>query len=490
MDSTLRKTHWELIRQADDFAAKVAGTVTEDPHRLGYHIMAPSGWINDPNGLVYYSGEYHVFYQYHPYSSQWGPMHWGHVKSKDLVHWKHLPTALAPSEPYDQNGCFSGSAVDDNGILTLIYTGNVHTESKRAQVQCIAVSIDGVNFSKSADNPVIGEAPKACSPDFRDPKVWRHGDSWYMVVGYREGKIGKALLYESRDLRKWKYVGVLADNDGSLGYMWECPDFFSLDGKHILIISPMGVPGHKSIYLVGDFDYRTGWFDWQHYAELDYGHDFYAPQTLAGPSGRRILFGWMNMWGREQPTAEKGWAGALTIPRELRLLPDGTLSMLPVSELRALRKDHVRVENIEVSGEGNDYLASLAGDQLEIVAVFELAGCTATEFGLEVRCSPEGDQGTSIIYHRRNGELIVDLNRSGAGVGGRTGGPLKLREKNTLKLRIFIDRSSVEVFGNEGRIALSSRIYPNPNSNGVKPFATNGSVRIRRFDAWKLKSIW
>ena len=196
------------------------------------------------------------------------------------------------------------------------------------------------------------------------------------------------------------------------------------------------------------------------------------------------------MWGRKQPSAERGWAGALTIPRELTLLSDGTLSMLPVPELKALREDHVGFDNIQIDGEAGGYLGNLEGDQLEIIAEFDLAGCTASEFGLKVRCSRHGQEETRIIYDRSGEELLVDVGKSGAGEGGRIGGPLKLAKEESLRLHILLDRSSVEVFGNEGRIALSNRVYPDPSSQGVEPFAVGGSVKLRRLDAWRLKSIW
>ncbi len=212
--------------------AQTQSEASIDPYRLAYHITAPTGWINDPNGLLHFQGEYHVFYQHYPSRPEWGPMHWGHVKSKDLVHWERLPIALAPSESYDHDGCFSGSAVDADGTLTLVYTGNVWLNEEKTsikQVQCLATSADGITFLKDCANPVLRHPPhEERSGHFRDPKVWRHEDRWYMVLGtQREGK-GAVLVYTSNDLHQWQYLGVVAENDGSLGYMWECPDFFSL----------------------------------------------------------------------------------------------------------------------------------------------------------------------------------------------------------------------------------------------------------------------
>lgn len=483
-------SHQELVEKAQRYAEAAAAEVTADPYRLGYHIMAPAGWINDPNGLVYFRGEYHVFFQYHPYSAVWGPMHWGHVVSRDLVHWQHLPVALAPSEEYDKDGCFSGSAVDDHGTLTLIYTGNVNAEPKANQVQCIATSADGIKFDKYTGNPVIPHPPADGSADFRDPKVWMHDGKWYMVVGSGKDGIGKALLYRSPDLRQWEYVGVLSESDGSLGYMWECPDFFPLGDKHVLIASLMGVPGHKNIYMIGNMDYTTGKFVREDYAELDYGRDFYAAQTFLGPDGRRILFGWMNMWGTDQPTEANGWAGALTIPRELRLLSDGTLSQTPVTELQSLREEHYHFADLVVTDDLVGFPDNVAGDQLEIVAEFDLKKCDAAQFGVRVRCSADSSQYTQIGFSPETERLEVDCRQSGLVPAGCRGGKLKLNEKNILRLHIFVDRSSVEVFGNEGRIAITNRVYPAPSSRGVCLFAENGSVRLKKLDIWRLKSIW
>lgn len=208
------------------------------PH---YHLAARAGWINDPNGLVWFDGWYHAFYQHHPYSTQWGPMHWGHARSKDLVHWEHLPVALAPEGPEDKDGCFSGSAVVDGDTLALIYTGHKFhgdpgDEANLYQVQCLATSRDGIHFERQG---MVVDTPPGMH-HFRDPKVWWEGDSWYMIVGAREGDTGQVRLYRSADLRQWQDVGVLDEAESAMGYMWECPDFFTLNGKRVLMFSRRG----------------------------------------------------------------------------------------------------------------------------------------------------------------------------------------------------------------------------------------------------------
>ncbi|MDF2964002.1 MAG: sucrose-6-phosphate hydrolase, partial [Paenibacillus sp.] len=233
--SNQKPNHKQLLAIADDKVNKAREIASRDPHRLNYHIMAPANWINDPNGLIQFKGSYHVFYQHHPFGVEWGPMHWGHATSPDLVHWEHQPIALAPSETYDHGGCFSGSAVEHEDKMYLFYTGVVydgaiHTSNRhnRKEVQCMAVSNDGRTFEKHPASPILSNPPADGSKDFRDPKVWKYGNQWYMVVGSTKNGVGKVLIYESLDLVHWSYKGVALESSGTEGYMWECPDLFPL----------------------------------------------------------------------------------------------------------------------------------------------------------------------------------------------------------------------------------------------------------------------
>jgi beta-fructofuranosidase len=483
--------HKIFIDKANAHVFAEHGSVSRDPHRLSFHLMAPAGWINDPNGLIYYNGEYHVFYQHHPYSAQWGPMHWGHAKSRDLVRWEHLPVALAPSESYDE-GCFSGSAVDDNGVLTLVYTGHADNKDPK-EVQCIATSTDGIHFEKYGRNPVIAAPPAEGSADFRDPKVWRHGDAWYMVVGSGKDGIGKALLYRSLDLREWSYMGVAAQSDGTQGHMWECPDLFSLGDKHVLIISPMGMDGSKNIAIIGTLDYETGKFTQERWEELDYGPDFYAAQTFSDDQGRRLLFGWMNMWGTPMPTQAKGWAGAMTLPRVLALLPEGKLMIQPAPELEALRRDHWTVSNV-IADEGNRVLPEdIGGECLEIVGEFQLSPQGQGQFGFKLRSSKVSGEETVVLYDRGTRELLVNRDTSGVGQSNNPGISrcrVEPSEGGRVRLHIFLDRSSVEVFANGGRAVITQRIYPNPQSLDVGFYVQGEAVHIHSMDIWRLGSIW
>ncbi|GIM28829.1 invertase [Clostridium polyendosporum] len=475
------------VKNALEYIKENTISVKDDCWKLGYHIMPPVGWLNDPNGLIQYNDEYHVFYQYYPYGAEWGPMHWGHVKSKDLVNWEQLQVALAPDQPYEK-GCFSGSAVDNDGELTLVYTA--HDDDKNPkETQCIATSRDGINFTKYENNPVIPNPPEDGTQDFRDPKVWKHEDKWYMVVGNSSNGKGRVLLYYSEDLREWNYKGVIAESDGTLGDMWECPDLFKLGDKYVLVVSPMNMENHKNIYIIGDLDYETGKFIKESYHEIDYGQDFYAAQTFLDNSGRRILIGWMNMWRTKIPTQRKGWAGALTLPRELKLSEDGTVTAMPIEEVKLLRKTSYEFSDIKVTENEEGYLKEVKGKHIEMEVTFDISNCTASKFGILLRASKDHCEGTYIVYDMNTQEIIVDRAKSGEGECCITTASLPLNN-STLKLRAFIDSSSLEVFCNEGEVVLSNRIYPNETNLSIDLFSKDGDVNVGSFKAWELKSIW
>lgn len=487
------KLHVERVEQANQALEQGAVVVTEEGFRLGYHVMPPAGWMNDPNGLIYWNDEYHVFYQHYPFEPKCGPMHWGHAKSKDLVHWEHLPIALAPSEEYDCGesggyGCWSGSAVDDNGVLTLVYTGHVDGR-KPMEVQCIATSRDGVTFTKSGANPVIAGAPEEGGFGFRDPKVWQHEGQWYMVLGYGKDGLGKALLYTSPDLLTWRYLGVAAESNGTMGDMWECPDLFPLgDGdEHVLVISPMNMGITKTMYLTGKLSYETGKFDYRYAERLDYGFDFYAPQTLVDGQGRRILIGWMNIWGAQMPEQAHGWSGAFTLPRELILAEDGTLRMQPVAELAALRKGHQAVDQQIIGIDTIVPLSNMQGDQLELIAVFNTSESgTEAVFGLLFRCSEDGSEYTEVSYSVAEHTLRVDRTHSGSGEAGVSEAQVDPLEDGSIRLQLFVDRSSVELFANNGVKTITNRIYPKGDSLGINLFARDGEAKLESLDAWEL----
>lgn len=311
------------------------------PERLQFHVEPSKGWINDPNGLVYFKGQYHAFYQHYPYEPRWGQMHWGHAVSDDLLHWEELPVALWPDESYENSGgCFSGSAIVKDDVLYLFYTSVSH---ELGQTQSLAVSRDGRTFEKYAGNPIIPVSPLGSNNDFRDPKVTQIGGRYYMVCGAGQDGIGKVLLFVSDDLLHWEYENTILEGE-QYGPAAECPDLFPLGDHYVLMISVMKPQPYSTVMLLGDFDGHT--FTPIADRSIEAGPDFYAPQTFLDPHGRRILMGWLWHGERVRP-ADCPYLGALSIPRELTLSPDGAIKSFPVSEAAPLLTDtdeHVQVE--------------------------------------------------------------------------------------------------------------------------------------------------
>ena len=303
----------QTLREARKYEETVEKNI-EKEERPEFHLCSRVGWMNDPNGFCYYKGMYHLFYQYYPYESKWGPMHWGHAVSNDLLHWEYLPAALAPDEMYDRDGCFSGSALTlPDGRHLLVYTSVIKERQENdvirdIQTQSLAVG-DGLDYQKYEKNPVLDERnlPEGASKfDFRDPKVWQNSDGTYSCVfgSALSNGDGQILLYGSRDGFEWEFQKVLAANNGRFGKMWECPDFFPLDGKWVLLASPTDMlpqgfeyhNGNGSLCLIGTYDEQTQTFHEESDQAIDYGIDFYASQTTLAPDGRRIMIGWMQNW--------------------------------------------------------------------------------------------------------------------------------------------------------------------------------------------------
>ena len=346
---------------------KEAGAKIPDSARPAFHLTPRAGWMNDPNGFSWYRGQFHLFYQYNPYDTKWDAMHWGHVVSRDLLRWEYLPAALAPDEDYDSFGCFSGSAVElSDGLQLLMYTG-VRKEGgdngEEFQVQCLATG-DGVDYTKYEGNPVLDEfdLPVGLSRnDFRDPRMWREADGSLrcVVATCDEQRHGALLLFASEDGFDWRFESILARNDGRFGRMWECPDFFQLDGRAVLLVSPQDMlpegfeyhNGNGTVCQIGDFDREEKRFIPEHHQAIDYGIDFYAPQTLLTPDGRRVMIGWMQNWDTCKLTdqAKRQWFGQMTLPRELSIR-NGRLCQRPIRELAAHRSREVSYRGLRLNG--------------------------------------------------------------------------------------------------------------------------------------------
>lgn len=457
----------DLIQQAENAIKNNRQHILRDPYRLSYHLMPPVGLLNDPNGLIQYQGVYHVFYQWNPFDTAHGVKFWGHYSSKDMVHWQEEPIALAPSEWYERNGCYSGSAVEWDGKLYLFYTGNVkRDDGMRETYQCLAVSSDGIHFEKHG--PVL-KLPEKYTAHFRDPKVWRKDNRWYMIVGAQTlDEKGRAVLFTSDNLFEWKELASIAGSGmngiGDFGYMWECPDFIQLDDKDVLLFSPQGLKpdGHlynnlfQSGYLVGKLNDET--LDFQHgaFTELDRGFDFYAPQTFTDDLGRTILYGWMGMTDETepyQPTIANNWIHALTIPRVLELRGD-KLYQRPVEELEKLRKDQVVVE-VDKIEKNQVQFDGINGKSIELLLD-------------SLKVKSERFQ----ITFRGEADLIFDVNKQEISLQRKNlkTGALETRtcQIHTLsKLHIFMDHSSLEIFINDGEEVFTSRYFPNPQDETI-----------------------
>ena len=299
--------------------------------RLKWHLEPETGWMNDPNGLVWFQDKYHAFYQHNPHAPVWDTMHWAHAVSDDLIHWTHLPIALYPDQPYENTGgCFSGSAIVKDGVLYLIYTA---VSEELGQTQCVATSTDGIHFEKYAGNPVIDHYPEDGCGDFRDPKVLQIGDTYHLVVASGKDGCAKILHYRSDDLLHWEYKGVLFSGP-EFGGIFECPDLFPLGEHYVLHCSLINHPTRRVLFVVGDFDGET--FTPISRQTPEAGH-FYASQSFLAPDGRRIMIGWMAN-PHYTPQVNLSRAGCLSLPRELSLV-DGRVVCAPIREAASLLTD-------------------------------------------------------------------------------------------------------------------------------------------------------
>jgi beta-fructofuranosidase len=478
LDQSLRKRAYEEVETYKE-------VVESDYYRLNYHVMPPVGLLNDPNGFIQFNGVYHLFYQWNPFKTGHEAKFWGHYTSCDLVNWQHENIALTPSDWFDKNGCYSGSAIEHDGKLYVFYTGNVKDENnERETYQVMAVSNDGETFEKKG---VVIELPEGYTAHFRDPKVWQHEEQFYLIIGAQsEDLTGKATLFRSRNLTDWEHLGPIAGAHigpfADFGYMWECPDLFELDGQDVLVFSPQGLEPdgiyyqnlYQAGYVVGKLDYNNSHYDHGSFVELDRGFEFYAPQTTVDDQGRRILIGWLGMpeeREEDHPTIEHKWIHAMTIPRELKLV-DGKLYQLPAAELQKLRKEEVCYESVELSAKAQDF-KGIEGDSLEIY--LEALETITEPITIHIR------NNVNIVYYPT--DQLVKLDRISF-VDGKTVEERFCHLNELKNLRIFLDTSSIEFFVNDGEEVFSARMYPKKEDQGIS-FAADGNEKVK-ITAWKL----
>jgi len=500
MDGISRK-----LAQAREYEVTTGASVKE-ADRPFFHFTPRTGWLNDPNGLSFYDGSYHLFYQYHPYSTFWGPMHWGHAVSGDLIRWEYRPAALAPDQKYDRNGCFSGSAVTmEDGRQMLMYTsceddGNDPAGKGRwYQTQSIALLDENGEFVKYEENPVITRAymPEGTDEyEFRDPYLWRAEDGTYRALAAAgmtdESRGTQLVLYRSVDGLHWGEGRVFFEDTRRIGVMWECPNFFRTGEKYILMASPMDMleeedkavgsirfpQGNNVCYIPGTFLEEadqfipdTGDSGAYRYEPVDEGLDFYAPQTMRTPDGRCVMIGWMqnpktaNLESNGRRSC--GFFGQMTVPRTLSF-EHGRLFQWPVKELEAYRQDRTEL-SVEELPDSWEKLPGIEGRILDLTLNIR-AKDDREKIG--IRFAADDRQYTELLFDPGRSVLTIDRTHAEGSVlsddenaDKRT---IAVRERDgMLDLRILLDRWSVEIFVNNGEQAISASLYTDPEAKDI-----------------------
>ncbi|MAE64991.1 MAG: glycosyl hydrolase family 32 domain protein [Phycisphaeraceae bacterium] len=471
--------------------------LADDPHRPLYHFSAPEALMNDPNGLCRWRGRYHLFYQF-GLKGPYDRIMWGHAVSDDLVHWRDLPPALYPDR---EKSCFSGQAlVEDDRVIVIYHGVDAGT--------CIATANDPLllNWRKHPDNPVIPIVPvddDGAPYRLFDPCIWREHDGYYALSGtYSRGTIrvdcrGAEYLFHSKDLAEWEHLGKLIEfgfhnepgEDGAV------PNFLPIGhGRHMLLFF-----SHKRAaqYLVGTYDPVAHRFEPESHGRMTFGPwcigSLHAPSAMVDEDGRVLA-----IFNVRDGKPWDDWTNVMTLPRCLSLADDHALRIEPAGRTDVLRFDHRAADPMEIPGNGEIVLEHVRGKAMEIEAVIEPG--TSREVGLYVFRAPDGAERTRISLLHREGQrpgtsrLQIDATESSLreDVYGRPpeAGPFELDEGEPLHLRIFVDRSIVEVFAN-GRQSLTLRAYPQrDDSTGVSVFARGGSARLVSLDAWQMRSVW
>ena len=447
---------------------KLQELVRQDPNRLQYHLMPPCGWLNDPNGLCQFQGIYHVYYQYSPQDVDGKIKIWGHYTSSNLLTWKCEEPVLYEDSEYDSHGVYSGCAFVEGGTIHYFYTGNVklvgdfdYIHAGRLHNTMHVTSKDGYHFSKKVCVLRNEDYPSDISCHVRDPKVWKEKDRYYMVLGARDRKDrGCVLIYESKDLNNWTYAFRIQIED--FGYMWECPDFIQLDGDYYLFVCPQGLDKKKgcyeNVYQSGYFpieiDFCKHTYEVKEFHILDHGFDFYAPQTFLDEEGRRILIGWLGLPDieYENPTTLFGWQHALTMPRELHA-KNGRIYQTPIKEFSHMRQACA--------------VKDLKDACFEVAIEIENA-CT---FVLLLR------KDVTLSYDPMTRIATLEMKESGYGRTSR-----HVYVKDLVKLHIFSDTSSLEIYFNDGEEVMTTRVYDGQNHT----IGFDSITQKYRMECWRL----
>ena len=460
-----------------------------DPNHPIFHVTAPAQWINDPNGPIFYKGYYHLFYQLHPFSDESGPKYWGHVRSRDLVKWEPLPIALWPSAEAGETEVWSGCCtVNGLGEPMAFYTsiGPGKPAFDHAE-QWAAIGDDNlISWRKSPGNPVLSEALNGGTKiyDWRDPFIFHDQKNTFLVTGGHMAKEGRAAvnIYEAEnpELTKWKYRGVMFQHPDAGAPTVECPNFFKLGNQWVLFVSPYG----KVQYFVGDFDAETCRFRARTRGCLDYGPNFYAPNTMQVPDGRRLVWGWVGGF-----PGGHGWNGCLSLPRLLTLSRDGQLRQNPAPQLTKLRGKAVKFHNILL--DNSTETVRMAGMKLPLKNNGVFLGIWNTN---TIEIQAEIDMPTAKNFEMQIGDskntspIVVSFNGTELQVMD-VKAPLTLTGERKLNLRIFLDRSVLEVFANE-TVCITKTIPSHAAAANLKLHADGGSATAKLIQAWPMKTIW
>lgn len=449
-----------------------------------FHLAPKTGWMNDPNGLCQMNGVYHIFFQYSPFDTKPGTNYWGHYTTKDFINYEYLKPALCVDEKFDCHGVYSGSAVAEDGVITLFYTGNVkqcgdydYITAGREHNTISLTSQDGVNFSDKALLMTNSDYPADCTCHVRDPKVWKENGVYYMLLGSRRtDDVGEVLVMSSPDKKSWSLCSRITTPE-KFGFMWECPDMFTLGGKRFLAVSPQGVEAdgyrYNNIYQSGYFEIDgdfTGKCTPVNFTEYDCGFDFYAPQSFVDEKGRRILIGWFGLPDIDglysNPTAEKcGRVHVLTAARELTVNEKGRLCQFPIEEYRQLR-----LGSNTVKCEGEINISDLTVFDMDI----QVNG--ADSFSAVIR------EDCIIAYN--DGVFTLSFGKAGC---GRT---RRCAETGSIdSLYIMCDASSVEIYLNGGEYVFSSRFYPEKSQSGVRISGIDGEVRYSKLRGFSIADV-
>ena len=455
---------------------------TDKKYGLNFHLMPPVGWMNDPNGLCFYKGLYHVFFQYAPSGPCAYERYWGHYTSSDMLHWKYEGITIRSDCAWDANGAFSGCAYTEDGLLELFYTGNVEEEGDydyvlkgRGANVIYLCSEDGIHFGEKKLLLSNKDYPGDYTCHVRDPKVWRENDTYHMLLGGRKkDDTGAILHYTSKDKMQWEFMEEITSDD-DFGFMWECPDRFVLDGQPVLMCCPQGVNREEYRYQnPHQAGYWVGKVCVEGFRELDKGFDFYAPQTFLAPDGRRILYGWagvseMDKEYQNAPIIEEGWQHSLTIPRELKLVND-VVRQYPICELEHLRYD------VQELADGVTVVDSDSFD-LEIVyhqSAGEEKPCSELSKIKEIQFSED------ILLSWQSGVFILQfLSDSGC---GRTMRKAKIAELRNI--RILKDVSMLEIYINDGEYVFTTRYFPDNTTCTMLKIQGSSHAKL-----WKMKAM-